>query len=133
MTAEEVKLPFAPKQPEKPQEQEPPKVQRPPEPITEAELAALRKKKTTTINGMEVLGDYEKFPDLLDIPLRFCCHCVRWDLSKDADRAAYGDLIAKSMSTNSPVEVSWEERSKEASGLIVYLTYFEYIRVAEVK
>ena len=132
-TAEDIELPFAPKKPEPPQESAPPKDVRPPEPISEVELEALRAKKSTTINGMQVLGDYEKFPDFTDIPIRYCCHCVRWDLTKAEDRAAYGDLIAKSLSTSSTVEVSWEERSKEDSGLVVYLTYFEYIRVAEVK
>ena len=132
MTPEDIELPGAPKKKAAPAQEAPAKIVRPPEPITESELYALRELPTTRVDGMEVLGEYNKFPDLRDIPVRFCCHCKRWDLSKEADRAEYGDLSARALSNGSPVEIAWEERCKEDSGLIIYLTFFEYVRVAEV-
>lgn len=133
MTAEDIEIPGAPKKPEQTAPDSPKSIPRPPEPISEQVLAELRKKPTTKVNGMEVLGDYQQFPDLLDIPIRFCCYCKRWELAKDEDRAAYGDLVARSQAPSPYVEITWEERCKEASGLVIYLTYFEFVRVAEVK
>jgi hypothetical protein len=133
MTAEDIEIPGAPK-PAKPQTSDAPaSVPRAPEPISEHALEELRKKPTTKINGMEVLGDYQQFPDLTDIPIRFCCHCKRWELTKEAERIEYGDLIARSQAPNPHIEITWEERCKEADGLVIYLTFFEFVRVAEVK
>ncbi len=57
---------------------------------------------------------------------------MRWDLNKPEDRAAYGDLIARSLAPNPTLEITWEDRCKDEKDLIVYLTYIEYVRVAEV-
>lgn len=132
MTPDEIAIPFAGERAEAAPQEVPKSVPRAPEPISEQALEDFRRGQVGKVNGMEVLGDYKKYPDLLDIPIRFCCHCKRWDLSKDKDRAEYGDLIARSQAPSPTIEVTWEERCKEPSGLIVYLTYFEFVRVAEV-
>ena len=136
MNPEQIRLPFAPadKSKDEPQAQRPPTPPRPLTAIGGTELDALCKKESvTTINGLKIIGAASEHPDVADIPLKVCCRCCRWELSKTPDRVAYGDLIARSLAPDGGIEVTWEERVVENCGLVVYLTYLEYVRVADEK
>ena len=135
MNAEEVFLPFAPPKPE-----EPPQAQRPPTPtrpltaIGGKELDALcATQNVVTVDGIKIIGSITNCPDVSDMAPKVCCRCCRWELAKPQDRLAYGDLIAKSLTPGGGIEVTWEERVTEECGLVVYLTYLEYVRVSDEK
>lgn len=138
MTPDEVMLPMArpPRDQDKPVDQSPSldslaKTPNPPLPITEAQLEGVKKKaKLTIMNGVRVFGDVHDIADVNDIQEYACGHCVRWDLSIDADRAAYAELHAK-MSVGAPdIIVEWQERVQDQSKLIIYMTYIELLRIA---
>ena len=136
MTPNDIALPFSvpKKEDEAPQAQRPPVPQRQLSAIGADELDKLCEvKKVVTVNGLKIVGSSTDYPDVSDIPLKVCCRCNRWVLSKDSDRVAYGDLIARSITPGGGIEVTWEERVVEDCGLVVYLTYLEYVRVADEK
>ena len=136
MNPGEVGIPFArPNKPvEPPQQSGPPIIPRPLQAIGAAELDALcNSEKVTTVNGIKIIGALSQHPDVNDLSPKVCCRCCRWELSKDADRLAYGDLIARSLTPDGGIEVTWEERVVENGGLVVYLTYLEYVRISDEK
>lgn len=87
----------------------------------------------TMFEGRRVFGCTTGITDYSDIPLYYYCKCVQLDLTKAADRAAYGELLGKSLVMDSPVTLLWEERVVAGEKLILYLTFSEQIRIVELK
>ena len=132
MTAEDIQL--APQPKEKPTTPKLKEVPAAPIPITEAELEELKKLGgVITQDGIKIYGATSAVPDLSDIPLRVCCHCERFDLSDKSDRTKYAELKNSASAVQSAIQVDWEEMAKDGTSLVVYLTYFEYLRAVERK
>jgi len=133
MRAEEVCLPFSPEnQPgESSQSSNDGALpQHPPKAITAEELdRLLSTEKVTEINGVRFIGNLPVDP--ADVPQRFCCRCRRFDLTSEKDRNEYGDLVARTSNPNTTIEVLWEQRLQEQDKLVVYMTYTEFVRVAD--
>ena len=82
-------------------------------------------------DGVTVVGDTSKVVDTSDIPLRFTCHCLKFDLSSDEDRVKYAELFGKSGDTCSNINITWEKQVVFEDRLIVYVTYTEALRVVD--
>lgn len=103
-----------------------------PKPISEDALAELLKTQPITYFGTtKIIGNWSNIADPADVPLRVCCRCVRWDLTNEADRKAYAELVNLASEQGSSISIGWEERVIDGAAIIVYLTYLEYIRIVE--
>ena len=131
MRADEVALPFTHKDTnETVTTNDDSSIARPPESITVEELdKLLAEKPVTRVNGVRFIGTVPTDPG--DVPLYFCCRCERFDLSSEADRNKYANLVAEANNTASLLDIGWEERVKEVDKLIIYMTYMEYVKIAE--
>ena len=104
----------------------------PPKPISEDVLDKLLKTQPITYAGTtKIIGKWDNIADPADVPLRVCCRCVRWDLTSEADRKAYAELVNLASEQGSSINIGWEERVIDGAAIIVYLTYLEYIRIVE--
>lgn len=81
--------------------------------------------------GIPIIAENaDAYVDASDIDTKVIGHCEVFNLSKDEDRTAYADLLAKlAWSTN--MEQHLEERTFVDNALIVYVAYLEYIKIAE--
>jgi len=129
MTADEVLLSPPRKEKESTGEGSTPEI---PRPITYEELQTRRNSSPINhVEGMAVIGNTRGMADLSDVPLRSSCRCLRLNLKEEADRTTYAELVNSAAAPNSPLEINWEERVIDGDALIIYLTYTEYVRVAE--
>jgi len=87
----------------------------------------------STFENRRVFGNTAGIADFGDIPIYYYCRCVQWDLTKPESRAAYGELLGKTLELNSPISLLWQERVVDGEKLILYLTYSEQVRIVELK
>ena len=90
------------------------------------------KQQQTTVDNIPVYADSSNaYTDPSDIPTSAVGHCERYCLSKEEDRTAYADVITQ-LSNSLNIELIFEERVTSDNGeLIIYLSYIEYIKVAQ--
>lgn len=68
--------------------------------------------------------------DPRDLDTSVVGHCECFDLTLEQERATYADLLSK-LHCGDNLELYFEERITTNEKLMVYITYFEYIKIAK--
>ena len=97
----------------------------------EAKIVLENKTKQGDCQGIPVIASHaSNYVDANDIDTRVVGHCEMFNLSDEKDRETYADLVSKLMWSPN-MSIHFEERVLSDNALIVYITYLEYIKIAD--
>lgn len=96
----------------------------------EAYIHLEHKPQQTTVEGIPLFASTpHDYVDPKDVETRVIGHCKKFNLSEDADREAYADLIADLVSKPN-IDLHFEEKTVTPAGdLIIYVSYTEYLKL----